>query len=147
MNKSKFLKKSLAAILSVLMIVAMIPLSAAAVFEPIIWVEDIMADHSAGSSTYSVTTEIAKLTEVKITSNMLAADGRLYAVTGEGDDKVQVELISTNKVDLTQYGTKSGDTYTLTLENRYKENDYDGAPERVGSTIRPAAVRQLLFQK
>ena len=34
MNKSKFLKKSLAAVLAVLMIVAMIPLSAAAAYEP-----------------------------------------------------------------------------------------------------------------
>ena len=50
MNKSKFLKKSLAAVLAVLMIVAMIPLSAAAASAPTVYVGGTKIDFSSGNS-------------------------------------------------------------------------------------------------
>ena len=54
MNKSKFLKKSLAAVLAVLMIVAMIPLSAAAAYEPR-EVKPVVGTGFSGEVTGSVT--------------------------------------------------------------------------------------------
>ena len=50
MNKSKFLKKSLAAVLAVLMIAAMIPLSAAAASAPTVYVGGTKIDFSSGNS-------------------------------------------------------------------------------------------------
>ncbi|NBK79672.1 S-layer homology domain-containing protein [bacterium D16-76] len=136
MNKSKFLKKSLAALLAVMLVVAMVPLSAAAVFEPIIWVDDLEMDHTAGSSTYSVTKALADVKNVAITSNMLSSDGQLFAVVGEGVDKEERELVVDNGgqgIDLTKFATKSGNTYTLTVENRSDENDKDGVLEVVAT--------------
>lgn len=133
MNKSKFLKKSLAALLAVMLVVAMVPLSAAAVFEPIIWVDDLEMDHTAGSSTYSVTKALADVKDVKITSNMLSSDGQLFAVVGEGVDKEEHELVAGSGIDLTKFATKSGNTYTLTVENRSDENDKDGVLEVVAT--------------
>ena len=133
MNKSKFLKKSLAALLAVMLVVAMVPLSAAAVFEPIIWVDDLEMDHTAGSSTYSITKALADVKDVKITSNMLSSDGQLFAVVGEGVDKEEHELVAGSGIDLTKFATKSGNTYTLTVENRSDENDKDGVLEVVAT--------------
>ena len=133
MNKSKFLKKSLAALLAVMLVVAMVPLSAAAVFEPIIWVDDLEMDHTAGSSTYSITKALADVKNVAITSNMLSSDGQLFAVVGEGVDKEEHELVAGSGIDLTKFATKSGNTYTLTVENRSDENDKDGVLEVVAT--------------
>ena len=123
MNKSKFLKKSLAAVLAVLMIVAMIPLSAAAeVFKPTIYVDNLEMDNSG--TTYTVTKSINP-SGVYLSSNLEKANGILWVVNGE--DEFELTNDGSTTIDLTQCATAiSGDVYTLKVEQRGSETDNDG---------------------
>ena len=123
MNKSKFLKKSLAAVLAVLLIAAMIPLSAAAeVFKPTIYVDNLEMDNSG--TTYTVTKSINP-NSVYLSSNLEKASGILWVVNGE--DEFELTNDGSTAIDLTQYATSiSGDVYTLKVEQRGGETDNDG---------------------
>ena len=116
MKKSKFLKKSLAMLLAVMLVVAMIPLSAAAAEgDPTIYVDDQLATLSG--TTYSVTApNDEKPTTVTITK--VQADVDMVAVDKNGDD-----LASLSNIDLTKSAAKSGEVYTLTLRTETEQAD------------------------
>ena len=102
MNKSKFLKKSLAMLLALMLVVAMIPLSAAAeATVPQIYVNSNEATLSG--TTYSVTT-------TSTTASISCANATVVVL-----DKNMEKIDDPTKIDLTQKASVSGNVYTLTL--------------------------------
>ena len=117
MKKSKFLKKSLAMLLALMLVVAMIPLSAsAAEGDPTVYVDNVLA---TGSGTeYSVT---ATSTTVDIT--YVADKGvTLVAVDKDGN-----EITTLTGIKLDEEATKDGDVYTLGLRTKVSQDGDDAA--------------------
>ena len=112
MNKSKFLKKSLAMILSVLMIVAMIPLGASAAD-----VTDLTAIYIDGYSvTVSNKTFKADVSGSKVTVLVTGLnDGEIAEVTqADGSTTQVVSSEDDNELTLANF-TNSGNVYTIPL--------------------------------
>ena len=132
MNKSKFLKKSLAAVLAVLMIVAMIPLSAAAADTP----PSIFVDHEevyAEGNSYSVKREIDPSAVYLGTNYTLDESVMVMIAPGSGDEmELQNEGSSSTNFDLNYWATKSGNIYTIKLEWRGDDKDGDGVRQKLG---------------
>ena len=85
MNKSKFLKKSLAMLLAIMMVVAMIPLSAAAAYEPagvtpVSMVEGATPDGSG----YEWSIEFPYNTEPKMTVDLGNPNDTVTVITADG---------------------------------------------------------------
>lgn len=124
MNKSKFLKKSLAMILSVLMIVAMIPLGASAAASD---VTDLQAIYINGS-TVSVANKTFKADITSVDSNTIEVRG-LYAGETAVIEKANgdaLDVTTSQTLDLSEYD-KEGNTYAikLTLTSADGENSAD----------------------
>ena len=118
MKKSKFLKKSLAMLLALMLVVAMIPLSAAAAEgDPTIYVDNNLA--TLNGTEYSVT---AESTTVDISAVL---DANVTMVVKGAKSEITVPTTDTN---LTVEATKSGDVYTLNLETQVAQGDND-APQ------------------
>ena len=132
MNKSKFLKKSLAAVLAVLLIVAMIPLSAAAADTP----PSIFVDHEevyAEGNSYSVKREIDPSAVYLGTNYTLDESVMVMIAPGSGDEmELQNEGSSSTNFDLNYWATKSGNIYTIKLEWRGDDKDGDGVRQKLG---------------
>lgn len=136
MNKSKFLKKSLAMLLSVLMIVAMIPLGASAADSD---VTDLQAIYINGS-TVSVANKVFKADITSTTGNTSEVRG-LYPGEAAEIEKANgdtVNVTSEVTLDLTEYD-KEGNTYTipLTLTSADGENT---ASYTVSLTVVPTST-------
>jgi len=92
MNKSKFLKKSLAALLAVLMVVAMVPLSAAAADNTVPPVSNVFVDNKkADISGSNYTVELVKsaslpTVSVELNANQSGMDGSVWHDDGTGKD-------------------------------------------------------------
>ena len=116
MKKSKFLKKSLAMLLAVMLVVAMIPLSAAAAEgAPEVYVDHKMATPSG--TTYSVE---AADTTVDIS---WTKDGTTEMVIVKNDETTAA--LPQEGVDLTDddWATQSGDVYTVKLQTQDAQAD------------------------
>ena len=118
MKKSKFLKKSLAMLLAVMLVVAMIPLSAAAAALPTLDVltvgsETVEADGTSFSATYG-TGE----TTVQVTQNL---------PTG-------VDVVAVRKNGYTTDSLTSGRAATLTLSNYAVSENVYTIPIKVSPT-------------
>ena len=119
MKKSKFLKKSLAMLLAVMMVVAMIPLSAAAAEgDPTIYVNNLPASGDGKTYTLSVSEDAINVENVEI-SWLPQTDVTLYVVDKDGEAK----KVDDNKitVNLTEDAAKSGEVYTLTLRTAVEQ--------------------------
>ena len=125
MKKSKFLKKSLAMLLALMLVVAMIPLSAAAAEgDPTIYVDNNLA--KLNGTEYSVT---AESTTVDISAVL---DANVTMVVKGVKSEITVPTTDT---DLTVEATKSGDVYTLNLETQVAQGDND-APQAKAYTLK-----------
>ena len=125
MKKSKFLKKSLAMLLALMLVVAMIPLSAAAAEgDPTIYVDNNLA--KLNGTEYSVT---AESTTVDI-SAVLDAN-----VTMVVKGVKTPEITNLSGINLGEEATKSGDVYTLNLETQVAQGDND-APQAKAYTLK-----------
>ena len=125
MKKSKFLKKSLAMLLALMLVVAMIPLSAAAAEgDPTIYVDNNLA--TLNGTEYSVT---AESTTVDI-SAVLDAN-----VTMVVKGVKTPEITNLSGINLEEEATKSGDVYTLNLETQVAQGDND-APQAKAYTLK-----------
>ena len=125
MKKSKFLKKSLAMLLALMLVVAMIPLSAAAAEgDPTIYVDNNLA--KLNGTEYSVT---AESTTVDISAVL---DANVTMVVKGAKSEITVPTTDT---DLTVEATKSGDVYTLNLETQVAQGDND-APQAKAYTLK-----------
>ena len=91
MNKSKFLKKSLAAVLAVLMIVAMIPLSAAAAYD-------------------------APITRFTVNGEEVASNGKALSATVKDTANVVLGAVCPEGTTL-QYKEKDGTAVDFTSDN------------------------------
>ena len=119
MKKSKFLKKSLAMLLAVMLVVAMIPLSAAAAEgDPTIYVNNLPASGDGKTYTLSVSEDAINVENVEI-SWLPQTDVTLYVVDKDGEAK----KVDDNKitVNLTEDAAKSGEVYTLTLRTAVEQ--------------------------
>ena len=127
MKKSKFLKKSLAMLLAVMLVVAMIPLSAAAAegdlaitvdYKPVTFT----ATNTTGSvEAASTTVKISWTTQENVSLWVVDKDGGETEIT---ETAIEQGGLS---VDLTEKATQSGDTYTLGLRTKVAQSD-DSAP-------------------
>jgi hypothetical protein len=115
MKKSKFLKKSLAMLLALMLVVAMIPLSAAAVSLPaldylIVGSTKVEVENGTLNATYP-----EDATSVSV-STVLDSNVNLYALQKDGTHK---DLLNSNgtpsTITLTNYTPDSEDVYTITL--------------------------------
>ena len=123
MKKSKFLKKSLAMLLAVMLVVAMIPLSAAAAEgDPTVYVDNHQATLSG--TTYSVE---ASDTTVNISWDT-QTDVTLVVVD---KDKEETVVDATGlSVNLTEDATKSGEVYTLGLRTKASQAGDDATVDK-----------------
>ncbi|NCE81574.1 MULTISPECIES: S-layer homology domain-containing protein, partial [unclassified Neglectibacter] len=122
MNKSKFLKKSLAAVLAVLMIVAMIPLSAAAASAPKVYLDSQQIDFAGGASqSVTVDNNTPKLTWDS------QAKTKLVAVNAKGDEDEVDDTAGIANLPLADYPV-ADDVYTVTLR-LYEESEEGGWQE------------------
>ncbi len=120
MKKSKFLKKSLAMLLALMLVVAMIPLSAAAeAADPTVYVDNQRATLSG--TTYSVE---ATETDVDITW-VNQANVKLFVVDKD-NGKTEVTA-SGASIDLAEKAEKSGEVYTLGLKTEVAQDADDAA--------------------
>ena len=122
MNKSKFLKKSLAAVLAVLMIVAMIPLSAAAASAPKVYLDSQQIDFAGGAS-QSVTVD-NNTPDLTWDSQ---AKTKLVAVNAKGDEAEVDNSTGIASLPLADYPV-ADDVYTVTLR-LYEESEEGGWQE------------------
>ena len=119
MKKSKFLKKSLATLLALMLVVAMIPVGAAAADDPTVYVDNQLATLSG--TVYTVT---AKSTEVTVTT--VPQDG----VTLVAVDKDQNEVALADSIKLTEKAKKNGDVYTLGLRAKVTQDGDDATTDK-----------------
>ena len=122
MNKSKFLKKSLAAVLAVLMIVAMIPLSAAAASAPKVYLDSQQIDFAGGAS-QSVTVD-NNTPDLTWDSQ---AKTKLVAVDAKGNENEVDNSAGIANLPLSDYPV-ADDVYTVTLR-LYEESEEGGWQE------------------
>ena len=115
MNKSKFLKKSLAMLLALMLVLAMIPLSASAETSavPTIGVGNAIA--KPDGTTYTVE---AGSTDVVLGGNAPAGSPEGTKVVFIDKDGKDLDLSTNAEVDLTEVATVSDNTYTLGVELR-----------------------------
>ena len=125
MNKSKFLKKSLAMLLALMLVFAMIPLSASAAQTDYINYLYVNGQNAAvDGDGYSVTVGDEKVT---LTAN-LKDNVRLLYVDNQGDEKA-IPTAGTPIIDLADsYTTGTPNEYALTIIAMVKENP-DGSDE------------------
>ncbi len=117
MNKSKFLKKSLAMLLALMLVFAMIPLSASAVTTD--YIEDLYVNgvRAANSADYKSMSVTVKSTTVGISAATM--DGVvLYYLDDEGEEKA----VLNSNIDLTDYEPVAENKYELTILAKVKEN-------------------------
>ena len=115
MKKSKFLKKSLAMLLALMLVVAMIPLSAAAeAADPTVYVDNQLAKLSGTTYSVEATKTTVDITWVK------QADVELVAVDKNGN-----EITALTDINLENDATKSGDVYTLGLRTKVAQSEDD----------------------
>ena len=117
MNKSKFLKKSLAMLLALMLVLAMIPLSASAVTTD--YIEDLYVNgvRAANSADYKSMSVTVKSTTVGISAATM--DGVvLYYLDDEGEEKA----VLNSNIDLTDYEPVAENKYELTILAKVKEN-------------------------
>ena len=131
MNKSKFLKKSLAMLLALMLVLAMIPLSASAAPEgeygsdPVVTVNTHEAELTG--DTYAVT--------IKSNSTAVTLQGSAPVEAGEDAevvfyDKDGEEIDTSATADLEKVATKTGDNvYTLDVELRVPAEDSEAVEE------------------
>ena len=128
MNKSKFLKKSLAMLLALMLVLAMIPLSASAEgTQPTnVTVDNKAATHGDGDV---YTAEAANVASVAL-SGTVGPDQSIVFYDKDGNP-----LSSTTAVDLTQVAEvdKEAGTYTLTAKVLEKDAEGTSDPAEVGS--------------
>ena len=123
MKKSKFLKKSLAMLLAVMLVVAMIPLSAAAeAADPTVYVENQLA--SLSGTTYTVTAPSGVNVKDVDISWVEQEDVKLVAVDKDGNE------IGLTNIDLTQKATLSGEVYTLGLRTKVAQSEDDATTDK-----------------
>ena len=147
MNKSKFLKKSLAAVLAVLMVVAMIPLSAAAADPAVVSRVSVYNGTDAPvDATEDGTVWTAKINDPglsEVTVNVTLANDNATAVVSHEDETGTEDAVSTNaqgvwSFDMTpdekaakeakftvwdERGAESGKEYTVKFELNEGSND------------------------
>ena len=124
MKKSKFLKKSLAMLLAVMLVVAMIPLSAAAeAADPTVYVENQLA--SLSGTTYTVTAPSGVDVKSVDISWVEQEDVELVAVDKDGN-----EITGLTGIDLTQKATLSGEVYTLGLRTKVAQSEDDATTDK-----------------
>ena len=124
MKKSKFLKKSLAMLLAVMLVVAMIPLSAAAeAADPTVYVENQLA--SLSGTTYTVTAPSGVNVKDVDISWVEQEDVELVAVDKDGN-----EITGLTGIDLTQKATLSGEVYTLGLRTKVAQSEDDATTDK-----------------
>ena len=123
MKKSKFLKKSLAMLLAVMLVVAMIPLSAAAeAADPTVYVENQLA--SLSGTTYTVTAPSGVDVKSVDISWVEQEDVELVAVDKDGNE------IGLTNIDLTEEATLSGEVYTLGLRTKVDQSEDDATTDK-----------------
>ena len=123
MKKSKFLKKSLAMLLAVMLVVAMIPLSAAAeAADPTVYVENQLA--SLSGTTYTVTAPSGVNVKDVDISWVEQEDVELVAVDKDGNE------IGLTNIDLTEEATLSGEVYTLGLRTKVDQSEDDATTDK-----------------
>ena len=123
MKKSKFLKKSLAMLLAVMLVVAMIPLSAAAeAADPTVYVENQLA--SLSGTTYKVTAPSGVDVKSVDISWVEQEDVELVAVDKDGNE------IGLTNIDLTEEATLSGEVYTLGLRTKVAQSEDDATTDK-----------------
>ena len=127
MKKSKFLKKSLAMLLALMLVVAMIPLSAAAASLPNLtklYIDGKATDVSGSTFAGEVKND-AETVGLRVEVNSLGtSDGNAtLAVVKEGSSGSEPIISTENPVDLEKWATDNGDSWTLTL--RLTCNDAD----------------------
>ena len=128
MNKSKFLKKSLAMLLALMLVLAMIPLSASAEgTQPTnVTVDNKAATHGDGDV---YTAEAANVASVALSGTVESDQSIVFY------DKDENPLSSTTAVDLTKVAEvdKEAGTYTLTAKVFEKDAEGTSDPAEVGS--------------
>ena len=132
MKKSKFLKKSLAMLLAIMMVVAMIPLSASAVEQPVVTVNGVAADLSGNTFTAEVNS-----TEDVILSGVVNPGLNLVFYDKDGN-----EITKGTGINLADEATVSGNTYTLNVEIQSTQDD-DDAPVEEGSYTLVITLKQV----
>ena len=132
MNKSKFLKKSLAMLLALMLVLAMIPLSASAVDAlpevTGVWVNDVQATPN-GDKAYSA--EIVESTKIEVQVQLNSANGGKVAYyVDDLKDESDIEFINGRWVfDLTEADVEAGSfSFTTLYQN-------DGVAETYNVTI------------
>ena len=137
MNKSKFLKKSLAAVLAVLMIAAMIPLSAAAAASaPKVYLDSQQIDFAGGAS-QSVTVD-------NNTPNLTwdsQAKTKLGAVDAKGNENEVDNSAGIANLPLSDYPV-ADDVYTVTLR-LYEESEEGGWQENPAEYTLLVTVKEV----
>ena len=131
MNKSKFLKKSLAMLLALMLVLAMIPLSASAAPEgeygsdPVVTVNTHEAELTG--DTYAVTIK-SNSTEVTLQGSAPVEAGEDAEVVFYDKDGEEIDTSAT--ADLEKVATKTGDNvYTLDVELRVPAEDSEAVEE------------------
>ena len=126
MNKSKFLKKSLAMLLALMLVLAMIPLSASAATTD--YIEDLYVNGERAAAVGDDLSVTVKSTTVGISAAALNG-ATLYYVDAAGND--QPVLAST--IDLKQYDAVAENKYELTIKAKAKvdpaTDDYEDVAE------------------
>ena len=130
MNKSKFLKKSLAMLLALMLVLAMIPLSASATegeygSDPVVTVNTYPA--ALTGDTYAVTIK-SNTTEVTLQGSPTVEAGEDAEVVFYDKDGEKIDTSTT--ADLEDVATKTGDNeYTLDVKLEIPEEDSEAVEE------------------
>ncbi len=130
MNKSKFLKKSLAMLLALMLVLAMIPLSASATegeygSDPVVTVNTYPA--ALTGDTYAVTIK-SNTTEVTLQGSAPVAAGEDAEVVFYDKDGEEIDANTT--VDLEDVATETSDNvYSLNVELRVPDEDSEAVEE------------------
>ncbi len=142
MNKSKFLKKSLAALLAVMLIVAMIPLGASAASSALPSLAFINVDGVAvapDSSGVVSATIAASATTVKVTATLSGSGEDTATVTTRYTDSLLGDTIETNTTD-----SQAASETTLTLSNYSSSNSVYTIPVTVTSEDKSSSKEYTL---
>ena len=124
MNKSKFLKKSLAMLLALMLVLAMIPLSASAAGAlpnlDRLYIDDYPVTAEDGVFAFDIGENDEKDPDVKIkigTDSLTTPEGTASAYIVKGDTVYNVNLAEgkPETIDLSQWGTEADGVVTLTL--------------------------------
>ena len=127
MNKSKFLKKSLAMLLALMLVLAMIPLSASAAEgeygdNPTITVDGAYPELSGTTYTVEAASTTVTLGE---DAPYGTPDGTEVVFIDKDGKDITLNAANQYKVDLTKYAKVDGSTYTLDVEMREPQETDD----------------------